>query len=228
MLKEIDSPLAASATETLAITEVFASVQGETSLSGLPTTFIRLSACNLRCRWCDTDYSFGRGDSRSIDSLLEEVSNNGCRQVCVTGGEPLLQAGVHTLMRELSDQGFSVNLETGGSLATTDVDPRVRVILDVKCPGSGMSDRNLWSNLNHLRAHDEVKFVVADRADYDYALAVCERHQLFDRATPVLLSPVFGELDPKQLVDWMLDDKLPARLNMQMHKFIWDPAQKGV
>ncbi len=213
---------------TLNLIELFASVQGETSLTGLPTAFVRLAACNLRCTWCDTTYSFGRGEPHAIDAIIAQVDDFGCRHVCITGGEPLLQANVISLMKQLCDKKYVVSLETGGSLSTAEVDPRVRVILDVKCPDSGMSDKNHWPNLGLLRAHDEVKFVVAGINDYNYAKQISGDYDLLKRETPILLSPVFGTLDPKELVGWILRDKLPARLNLQIHKFIWSPDTKGV
>lgn len=212
---------------SLQLIEMFASIQGETSFSGLPTAFIRLAACNLRCSWCDTTYSFGKGTAYSFSSILDQVKKYGCRHVCITGGEPLLQPKVHSLMSLLCDQGYILSLETSGSLCTKEIDPRVHVILDIKCPASKMSHKNYWPNLNGIRPIDEVKFVVQDETDYKYALEVCQNHQLFTR-TKVLFSPVFGILDPKILVSWILRDKLPARLNMQIHKFIWSPETKGV
>jgi 7-carboxy-7-deazaguanine synthase len=214
--------------DSLNLIEVFASVQGETSLSGLPTTFIRLAQCNLRCTWCDTTYSFGRGQPSSLDEIVEKVEANGCRYVCVTGGEPLLQENVHPLMSRLCDLGYRLSLETSGSLTTERVDPRVHVILDVKCPKSGMSEKNLWSNIDLLRPHDQVKFVIADAEDYQYSKAICTKFTLFDKVGEVLFSPVFGLLDSKQLVEWILRDRLPVRLNLQIHKFIWSPETQGV
>lgn len=214
--------------QQLNIIEIFSSIQGETSLTGLPTTFIRLAACNLRCSWCDTSYSFGRGTPYTVDSILEKVKEFDCPYVCVTGGEPLLQQNVYPLMNQLCDEGYQLSLETGGSLCTQDVDSRVRIILDIKCPGSEMSDKNYWPNLNRLRDHDEVKFVLLDEEDYIYAKNVCSKYQLFDRSKEVLFSPVHGKLDSKSLVKWVLNDKIPVRLNLQLHKFIWDPQTKGV
>jgi len=167
--------------EILNLTEIFRSVQGETSFSGLPTTFVRTAACNLRCTWCDTSYSFGRGEPWEIGKILQEVESNGCRYVCVTGGEPLLQKNIHPLMKELCDRGYIVSLETGGSLPTKDVDQRVCVILDIKCPDSGMCDKNDWKNFEWLREHDEVKFVINGRDDYLWAKDVCYKYHLFDR-----------------------------------------------
>lgn len=208
----------------LNLIEIFASVQGETSLTGLPTTFIRLAACNLRCSWCDTTYSFGRGVSYHFDEILQKVEDFGCKYVCITGGEPLLQENVYPLMTKLCDLGYHLSLETGGSISTQKVDPRVRVILDIKCPGSGMESKNAWENLDHLRNHDEVKFVILDRNDYDYVQEILKNKNLNN----VLFSPVFGKLDPKELVSWILKDKLNVRLNLQTHKWIWSPTTKGV
>lgn len=214
--------------KTLNLIELFASVQGETSLAGLPTTFIRLAACNLRCSWCDTPYSFVRGEPHSLPAIMEQVKHNACPYVCVTGGEPLLQDNVYALMSQLCNEGYIVSLETGGSLSTAKVDPRVRVILDVKCPDSGMSEKNFWPNLSLLRAHDEVKFVIQGLSDYEYAKEVCMTHGLYQHGCSVLFSPVHGILDPKELVGWILRDQLPVRLNLQIHKFIWSPETKGV
>lgn len=212
----------------LNLIEIFASVQGETSFTGLPTTFIRLAACNLRCSWCDTTYSFVKGEKKSLESILEKVEEFGCRHVCVTGGEPLLQENVHALMNRLCAMGYIVSLETGGSLSIAKVDPLVHIILDIKCPDSGMSHKNEWKNLELLKEKDEVKFVIMGKDDYAYAKDVCSRYLLFKRMGEVLFSPVFGKLDPKELVAWILKDKLPARLNLQIHKFIWSPETKGV
>lgn len=213
---------------TLNLIEMFASVQGETSLTGLPTTFIRLAACNLRCTWCDTTYSFERGSPHSFDAIMDTVKNNACPYVCVTGGEPLLQKNVYDLLTLLCDQGYIVSLETGGSLPTVKVDPRVLTILDVKCPGSGMSAKNCLENLLCLKEHDEVKFVILDRADFDFSMQICQQYGLFHRRKEVLFSPVFGALEAKTLVAWILEHKIPARLNCQVHKFIWEPTTKGV
>lgn len=214
--------------KSLYLIEIFSSVQGETSAQGLPTTFVRLAACNLRCTWCDTTYSFVKGTKTHFNEIFYEIDNNGHKHVCVTGGEPLLQKNVYPLMTQLCDAGRIVSLETGGSLPIDLVDPRVITILDIKCPGSGMSEKNHLANLKKLRAHDEVKFVILDESDYLFARDICKKFQLFERDRSVLLSPVFGSLDPKQLVGWMLRDKLPVRLNLQTHKFIWDANTRGV
>jgi 7-carboxy-7-deazaguanine synthase len=215
-------------TTTLQLVEIFSSVQGESSLTGLPTTFIRLAGCNLRCSWCDTPYSFGRGYATELSTILQQVEQNGCRYVCVTGGEPLLQRSVYPLMKILCDQGYRVSLETGGALSIQEIDSRVKTILDIKCPGSGMSHKNLWQNLNYLPADGEVKFVLLDHNDYLWAKDVCERYNLWGDGLKVLFSPVHGHVDPKELVNWMLEDRLPVRLNLQVHKYIWSPQTRGV
>lgn len=214
--------------DSLNLIEIFASVQGETSFTGCPTTFIRLAQCNLRCTWCDTTYSFGRGTPHAISDIIETVKANGCPYVCITGGEPLLQQNVHLLMSQLCDMGYILSLETGGSLPINTVDPRVHTILDIKCPGSGMSGKNLWSNLEILKSIDEVKFVITDSIDYAYAVDVINKYRLNERVKEILFSPVFNVLDSKVLVEWILRDKLPVRLNLQTHKYIWSPNTRGV
>lgn len=212
----------------LNITEIFHSVQGETTFAGLPTTFIRLSACNLRCTWCDTTYSFTKGNPLSLDEIVATVEKNGSRHVCITGGEPLLQKEVIPLMKTLCDKGFILSLETGGSLTVEDVPLDVHTILDIKCPGSGMEPKNYWPNIGLLKTKDEVKFVVLDRADYDYAKEVIQKYRLDAKVNNILLSPVHGVLCPQQLVAWILEDRLPVRLSLQIHKFIWTPTTRGV
>lgn len=214
--------------EQLSLIEIFSSVQGETSYSGLPTTFIRLAQCNLRCTWCDTPYSFKRGELFSIEKILEKVRTFGCRYVCITGGEPLLQKSVHSLIKQLADEGYQLSLETGGSLPIHLVDPRVKVILDIKCPGSGMAEKNDWRNIEHLKAHDEVKFVILDQTDYEYAKTISEKYALSSRVQEILFSPVFNLLNPETLVKWILTDRLNVRLNLQIHKWIWSPETRGV
>lgn len=211
---------------TLSITELFRSIQGETSWSGLPTFFVQLSACNLRCRWCDTPYSFSRGETLAIEAIITSIEESGCRHVCITGGEPLLQKKVHILITQLLDAGYHVSIETGGSLSTQEIDSRAKVILDLKCPGSEMVHKNDWENIKRLKSFDEVKFVIADRVDYDWVKRICTEHRLWGRE--LLFSPVHNELDPKVLTDWILTDKLPVRLNLQIHKYIWGAAVMGV
>ncbi len=209
------------------ITEIFYSIQGESSYAGQPCVFIRLTGCPLRCTWCDTDYAFYGGRDCSIDEVLAKVQTYGCRLVEVTGGEPLAQPESLPLMARLCDAGYTVLLETSGTIDITPVDPRVHIILDVKCPGSGMTDRMHWPNLASLTAKDEAKFVLADRADYDWAREMLVQHNLADRCS-ILFSPAFGTLDLRQLAEWILADKLPVRFQIQLHKYIWAPDMRGV
>ena len=212
----------------LTINEIFYSVQGESSYAGQPCVFVRLTACDLRCTWCDTEYAFSEGRKRALDDVLEAVESYGCPLVEVTGGEPLLQEDVYPLMHGLLERGKKVLLETGGHRDTSRVPDKVVTILDVKCPGSGESGRNDWDNLDRLRPHDEVKFVIADRADYEWARDVLARHDLTDRAAAIHFSPVHGVLDPKTLSEWVLADRLPVRVQLQIHKYIWSPTTRGV
>jgi 7-carboxy-7-deazaguanine synthase len=212
----------------LTINEIFYSIQGESTYAGRPCVFVRLTACDLRCSWCDTPYSFHEGGKRSLDDVVAEVNGYACPLVEVTGGEPLLQEEVYGLMETLLASGRTVLLETGGHRSTARVPPAVVTILDVKCPGSGESHCNDWSNLERLRPHDEVKFVIKDRVDYEYARDVVSRHELDTRAGAVLFSPVHGALDPKQLSEWVLADRLRVRVQLQIHKYIWDPSTRGV
>lgn len=209
------------------ITEVFHSVQGESTFAGLPCVFVRLTGCPLRCTWCDTDYAFFGGTDRSIDDILDTVRSYGCQLVEVTGGEPLAQPDTATLLRRLCEEGFTVLLETSGAVDTAIVHPLVRIILDVKCPGSGMTERMHWPNVERLRPQDEAKFVIRDRIDYEWAKNILTRFHLTDRC-PVLFSPVFGALDPHLLAEWLLADRLPIRLQLQLHKLIWTPDMRGV
>ena len=212
----------------LTINEIFYSIQGESTRAGLPCVFVRLSACDLRCSWCDTPYAFHEGAKRSVDEVVAEVERHGCPLVEITGGEPLLQEDVYPLMDRLLARGLTVMLETGGHRPVTRVPPAVVKIVDVKCPGSGEADKNDWANLDRLSPHDELKFVVQDRADYEFARELIGRHALASRCAAILISPVHGVLDPKTLSDWMLADHLPARLQLQMHKYIWSPSTRGV
>ena len=212
----------------LTINEIFHSVQGESTYAGRPCVFVRLTACDLRCSWCDTPYAFHEGRKRSLEDVLREVGGYGCPLVEVTGGEPLLQEAVYPLMESLVEMGKTVLLETGGHRSTSRVPVDVVTILDVKCPGSGESHRNCWENLAKLRAHDEVKFVVKDRADYEYARNVIEERALPGRVAAIHFSPVHGVLDPKSLSEWVLADRLPVRVQLQLHKYIWSPDTRGV
>lgn len=212
----------------LYLTEIFPSVQGETSFSGLPTTFIRLSGCNLRCSWCDTPYSFKRGEKFSLEAIQQKVQDFSCPHICITGGEPLLQKNVHCLMKNLCDLGYVISIETGGSLPIDTIDPRVHIILDIKCPTSKMEHKNYWENLKHISSKDEVKFVLSDEKDYCYAKQVCSEYEIGKKTPKILFSPVHGILPPQQLVEWILRDKLAVRLNLQLHKYIWTPTTRGV
>ena len=212
----------------LTINEIYCSIQGESTYAGRRCVFVRLTACDLRCSWCDTEYAFYEGRKRSIDEVLAEVERLDCSLVELTGGEPLLQDEVYPLMQSLLDRGRTVLLETGGHRSTARVPEAVVTILDVKCPGSGESHRNEWSNLERLRPHDEVKFVVKDRQDYEFAREVMAKFQIADRVSAIHLSPVHGVLDLRSLSEWVLEDRLPARVQAQLHKYIWDPTTRGV
>jgi 7-carboxy-7-deazaguanine synthase len=210
----------------LRVTEIFFSIQGESSHAGRPCVFVRLTGCNLRCRWCDSEYTFTGGEKKSLDEIIVQVKSYGCNLVEVTGGEPLAQAEAFPLISRLCDEGFEVLIETSGSIDVTPVDRRAKLILDVKTPGSGEVAKNRWANLDELRPHDEIKFVIADRADYEWSKALIAERQL-DRWT-VLLSPVWGELGMKDLAEWMLADRVPARFQTQLHKHIWGGDARGV
>jgi len=228
MHAEVRALLPDARAETLLITEIYASLQGESTFSGLPFVLVRTARCNLRCTWCDSEFTFRGGDRRTVADVLTEVRACGIPNVLVTGGEPLLQSGILGFMATLCDEGFTVLLETGGSLDIAAVDGRVHRIVDVKCPGSGVVEANRWENLALLTARDEVKFVIADRADYSWARDVIRREALADRCGAVLLSPVFGDAAlPRAIADWMIEDRLPARLQLQIHKLLWDPAERG-
>jgi 7-carboxy-7-deazaguanine synthase len=209
------------------VTEIFHSIQGESTYAGQPCVFVRLTGCPLRCTWCDTEYAFYGGNELSVEHIVARVESYGCRLVEITGGEPLAQSEALLLISKLCDHGFDVLIETSGAIDTASVDPRAHVILDVKCPASGMSDRMHWPNLTRVTAKDEVKFVLADRSDYEWARHVLTEHEVANRCT-VLVSPVFGLLDPRQLADWVLADRLPVRVQLQLHKFIWAPDMRGV
>jgi 7-carboxy-7-deazaguanine synthase len=211
------------------ITEIFHSIQGESSYAGRPCTFVRLTWCNLRCVWCDSEYTFTGGEEMSVEEVLARVRAYGCQLVEVTGGEPLVQKqACCELVRRLCDEGYTVLVETGGSLDTSVLDERAITILDVKCPGSGEEKRNYWPNLERLRPRDEVKFVIKDRADFDYALGVIARYRLDERGPGVLLSPVWGAVAWTELAAWLLQAGTHARLQLQMHKLIWGAEARGV
>ena len=212
----------------LTVNEIFYSIQGESSFTGRPCVFVRLTACDLRCRWCDTPYAFTEGEPASLDDVITRVESYGCPLVEITGGEPLLQSDVYPLMRRLIDAGKTVLLETGGHLDISRVPDAVVKVVDVKCPGSGEAGRNDWANLERLANHDEVKFVIQDRTDYEFARDVVNRYRLERRCAGALFSPVHGILDPAELSAWVLRDRLPARVQVQLHKYLWGADARGV
>ena len=209
---------------TLRITEIFLSLQGEANTVGYPTIFVRLTGCPLRCQYCDSAYAFSGGQIETLADILDQVASYNVSRVTVTGGEPLAQPGVFALMTALVDRQFSVSLETSGALPVDRVDPRVIKVLDIKTPDSAEVHRNLWDNIAHLQPHDQIKFVVCSRGDYDWARIKCDQYQLFDRVADVLFSPSHGALDPSELADWIVADRLPARMQMQLHKLLWGDA----
>lgn len=204
----------------LKIHEIFHSLQGESTRVGLPTVFVRLTGCPMRCVYCDTAYAFSGGSNMEIDDIVAKVAEYGTHYVTVTGGEPLAQKGCHVLLKDLCDAGFSVSLETGGAIDISKVDQRVSVILDVKTPASGEMENNIWTNLDHLKATDEVKFVLCNRADYEWAKALVAKDKLADKCT-VLFSPVYQQVNPTELAEWVLADNLPVRMQIQLHKVLW-------
>ena len=214
---------AAASPERLRLTEIFLSLQGEARSIGWPTVFVRLTGCPLRCQYCDTAYAFHGGDWWTFDAILEDVARHGARHVCVTGGEPLAQKRCVALLARLCDAGYEVSLETSGAIDIGDVDPRVSRVLDIKTPASGEVGRNLWSNLPLLTPHDQVKFVICDRADYEWSKGVLAEHRLA-ATCDVLFSPSFGQVSPRELADWIVEDRLPVRFQVQLHKLLWDDA----
>ena len=217
----------------LKVNEIFYSIQGESSFAGLPCIFIRLTYCNLRCSYCDTEYAFFRGKDYTVESILTEIKKYNCNLIEVTGGEPLVQNESLELMKTLRDGGYTVLLETGGSLPIKDVDKRVRIIMDLKTPSSGMAKKNDYANFEHLKEGDEIKFVIGDEPDFLWATNVLHKNKLADKFT-VLFSPVYGKLEPVKLAEWILSNNLPfslagkIRMQIQMHKYIWDPEMRGV
>jgi len=217
----------------LRVTEIFHSIQGESTWAGLPCAFVRLTGCPLRCVWCDTEYSFHGGERLPLEEIIRRVEEMGSELVEITGGEPLIQANAFVLATELLDRGFTVLVETSGAVDVSPLDSRAHKIMDLKCPGSGEVEKNLWSNLRHLTGRDEVKFVVKGRADYEWTRGVIRERGLDDRVRAgtlraLLVSPVWGEVNPRSLASWILEDDLPVRFQMQLHKLIWDPTERGV
>ena len=211
----------AAAADRLKITEIFLSLQGEARDAGWPTVFVRLTGCPLRCQYCDTAYAFFGGEWRDIDGILAEVASHGVRHVCVTGGEPLAQKRCIDLLRRLCDAGYHVSLETSGAIDISDVDQRVSRVLDIKTPGSSEVARNRWDNLSLLTAHDQIKFVICSREDYDWACGIVADHRLADRCD-VLFSPSKSEISARDLADWIVHDRLPVKFQMQLHKLLWN------
>jgi len=213
----------------LRVTEIFRSIQGESTHAGRPCTFVRLTGCPMRCVWCDSEYTFSSGEHVSLPEVMKQVRAFGCRLVEVTGGEPLAQPEARTLIRQLCDEDFEVLIETGGYFSTEGIDDRAAIILDVKCPASGEEERNHWPNLQRLRAEqDEVKFVIASREDWDYAVSVIRRFDLESVAKAVLVSPAWGEIDLKDVAEWVAGSGLKVRMQLQLHKYIWGPEVHGV
>jgi 7-carboxy-7-deazaguanine synthase len=214
--------------KTLTVNEIYQSIQGESTWAGKRCVFLRLTFCDLRCNYCDTEYAFYEGKKTSLREIIDRVSTFDCPLVEITGGEPLLQKNVLPLMSMLSDAGHTVLLETSGAHDISKVDSRVHRIMDLKTPGSGEAEKNLWSNIEHLTKRDEVKFVMGSREDYEWSREQIEKFNLAQRCRAVLFSPIFGRIDPRQIVEWILADKLDVRFQLQMHKFIWTPTQRGV
>lgn len=214
--------------DTLTINEIYQSIQGESTWAGERCVFVRLTFCDLRCSYCDTEYAFYQGKKQTVEEIISRVREFDCPVVEITGGEPLLQKNVLPLMSMLCDAGHIVLLETSGAHDISKVDLRVHRIMDLKTPGSGEVDRNLWSNIQHLGGQDEVKFVMGSREDYDWSVQKVREFDLTNRCRAVLFSPIFGQIDPRQIVEWILAEKLNVRFQLQMHKFIWSPTQRGV
>jgi 7-carboxy-7-deazaguanine synthase len=214
--------------KTLTVNEIYHSIQGESTWVGCPCVFVRLTFCDLRCSYCDTEYAFYEGKKQTLTEIIDAVAAFNCPLVEITGGEPLLQKNVLPLMTALADTGHTVLLETSGAHDISKVDPRVHRIMDLKTPGSGEADRNVFSNIEHLRPRDEVKFVIGSREDYEWSREQLQRHDLAERCRAILFSPIFGRIDPRKIVEWILADKLSVRFQLQIHKFIWTPTQRGV
>jgi len=222
-----------SAAPFLRVTEIFHSIQGESTWAGVPCTFVRLTGCPLRCVWCDTEYAFHGGEKMTLDAIIERVREIGTPVIEITGGEPLVHPNAFVLAKRLLDEGFTVLVETSGAIDIGPLDPRAHRIMDLKCPGSGESNRNLWSNLDHLTARDEIKFVITDRADYEWARDVIRQHGLDERVRAgtlraLLFSPVWDAVEWRDLAQWILDDRLPARFQLQLHKLVWGANVPGV
>ena len=212
----------------LKINEIYHSIQGESTSAGRPCVFVRLTYCNLRCTYCDTEYAFYEGKDFSIEQVIDVIEKYNCKLVEITGGEPLVQMDeCLELMKRLSELDYEVMIETGGSLPIKDIDPRVKIIIDLKCPSSGMENKNLYENLKYLHPADELKFVIGNREDYEWSVDIIKKYNLQKKCI-ILFSVVFGKLEPVELVNWIIEDKLDVRFQLQMHKYIWHPQTKGV
>jgi len=217
----------ADSSQKIKVNEIFYSIQGESSFAGLPCVFIRFTHCNLRCNYCDTEYAFYGGKELTIDEIIKEVDQYKCHLIEITGGEPLLQENIYPLIQDLFNHNYEVLLETGGHLDISQIDKRVKIIMDIKCPSSGESDKVLWSNLENLNSTTELKFVVGDKNDFDWSISVIEKNKL-NQNNKIIFSPVFGQLENEKLAEWILESKLPIRMQLQIHKYIWHPDKKGV
>lgn len=224
---EGDSRISENSADSIKVNEIFYSIQGESTMAGRTCVFVRLTNCNLRCTYCDTEYAFYEGDSMGLDEIISEIEKYSCNLVEITGGEPLIQENVLHLMKILSDKDYLVMLETSGSLPIAVVDKRVKIIMDLKTPSSGMVQKNLYENIKFIKRFDEVKFVIGNREDYDWAKNIINEYSLLDKAI-VLMSPVFGKIQNINLANWILEDKLQVRFQIQMHKYIWHPETRGV
>ena len=212
---------------TLKINEIYKSIQGESTQTGRTCIFVRLTYCNLRCTYCDTEYAFYEGENQDIDAIMDEIKSMNCNLIEITGGEPLFQPECIELLNRLVEENYEVMLETGGSLPISDVPKSVIKIIDFKCPSSGMMKKNLWSIVNDIQSHDEIKFVIGNREDFDWACEQIKKHSLAEKCT-LLLSPVFNEIKPKKIVDWIIEENIPVRFQLQSHKYIWESEKKGV
>lgn len=213
--------------DSLRVNEIFFSIQGESTYAGRPCVFVRLTYCNLRCSYCDSEYAFFEGQEKTLHEIITEIEKYGCRLVEITGGEPLLQKNIHRLMKMLCDRGYEMLIETGGHMDIAAIDSQVVRIMDIKCPGSGEVLKVRWENLENLTSSDQIKFVIADREDYDWAKSILGKYELNKKCT-VLMSPVFGKMNNKELCEWILKDQLHVRFQIQLHKYIWDPQQRSV
>ncbi len=223
----VNNRLSTEEENSLKINEIFYSIQGESTYIGMPCVFVRLTFCNLRCSYCDTEYAFFEGENRSFEDILTEIKKYNCSLVEITGGEPLLQKNIRPFMTMLCDGGYEVLIETGGHMNIFGIDDRVKRIMDIKCPSSGESEKNYWENLNYIRETDQIKFVISDRKDYEWAKNIIKKNKLLVKC-PILMSPNFNKLDNKILVEWILADRLDVRFQLQLHKYVWSPDQRGV